>query len=72
MHHRPPPLYPPPHSPHMKNIRRRISFIDETAQTMSEYSVLVGFIAIVVVAAFPSIGSGLMAMYNAVAVKFGG
>ena len=56
----------------MKRIRRRISFIDDTAQTMSEYSILVGFIAIVVAAAVPGLGSAVLGLYDVVVAKFGG
>lgn len=56
----------------MTRIRRRLSLVDDTAQTMAEYSMLIGFIAIVVAAAVPSAGSAVLALYSAVVSPFGG
>ena len=56
----------------MTRIRRPIALIDDAAPTMAEYSMLIGFIAIVVAAAVPGFASAVLGLYNAVAAKFGG
>ena len=50
----------------------RIDMHDETAQTMSEYAMLTGFIVVVVAAAIPGFGSAVLGLYSGVAAAFGG
>lgn len=50
----------------------RIDPYDEAGQTLSEYSVLVAFIAIVVVAALPNVASAIMGLFGQVTAFFGG
>lgn len=56
----------------MTKFRRRLSPADDTAQTMAEYSMLIGFIAIVVAAAVPGLGSAVLGLYDAVVASLGG
>ncbi|HVC88385.1 MAG TPA: hypothetical protein VNC40_13315 [Gaiellaceae bacterium] len=49
------------HSPH-----------DESGQTLSEYSVLVGLIAVVLAAVVPVLGNAVARLYQGVIALFGG
>lgn len=51
--------------------RRIPAFADDRAQTLAEYSVLVGVIAIVVLAALPQVAAPILGFFNSAAQAFG-
>jgi Flp pilus assembly pilin Flp len=56
----------------LKLIRRRSHSHHDSGQTLSEYSLAVGLIAIVVAAALPFVGSAVAQLYAGAAGFFGG
>jgi Flp pilus assembly pilin Flp len=53
------------------NRRRFIPLADATGQTLTEYSLLIVLIAIVVALAIPAVATGLMGFFTAAAAAFG-
>jgi Flp pilus assembly pilin Flp len=56
----------------LKLIRRHFRLHHESGQTLTEYSLVVGLIAIVVAAALPFVGSAVSQLYAGAAGFFGG
>ena len=56
----------------MNRRRRHIPFEDESGQGMAEYSLLFGFIAIVVAGALPSAQAAISSLYDGLVAVLGG
>jgi Flp pilus assembly pilin Flp len=57
----------------MEHTRRRNSFAaDERGQTLSEYSVLIGLIALVVIAAIPALAGAIQEFFTSAVQVVGG
>lgn len=59
-----------PHTP--RRLSTRIDFADDSGQTLSEYSVLVAFIAIAAVLAVPGVATAVEALIAPATSFFGG
>jgi Flp pilus assembly pilin Flp len=56
----------------MSNLIRRQLTLDDSGQTLSEYSLVVGLIAIVVAIALPFVGAAVSQLYAGANAFFGG
>jgi Flp pilus assembly pilin Flp len=56
----------------LKLTRRHLRPVDDSGQTLTEYSLVVGLIAIVVAAALPFVGAAAAQLYAGATAFFGG